>query len=142
MTMAAASLGMALVLVGAWIGAGARARFGPDDFAGDWYGWVTNQAGHIALGVLAVWVVGALTADDLPSRWAVLALALAPYLGWEVGQRGGWIDSAQDVGFYALGASGVALNWPLDDPRAVAPWVGVALSGLALGGWVRRGSPR
>jgi hypothetical protein len=126
-----------LFFIGMWAGARVRASFGPSDFAGDWYGWLTNQAGHIALGILAVWLVGMVTADDLPGRWAVLALAVAPYLGFEVGQRGGWIDSAQDVGFYVLGASGVALNWPLTDPVALAPWVVVAVVWLAIGSRVR-----
>lgn len=131
----------ALFVLGAVIGRAVRPVFGPDDFARDWYGWLTNQAGHLALGVLAVWLVavaGLVVAGDLPPRLGVLALALAPFVGFELALRGTAIDTAQDVGFYAIGAGAVALNWPLTDPLALVPWVAAAILGLAAGVVARR----
>ena len=71
----------------------------------DWYGWLTNQAAHMALvgipaAMLMVWL-------QWPS-WAIpLAVALIYGVGWElVVQRGkDFGDSIMDTAFVACGAA-------------------------------------
>lgn len=73
-----------------------------DDFANDWYGWLTNQCGHIVLG-LAVSAVMVLIAP----WWSPVIAALAYWVlveGWA--QR--WhllADSVMDTFFVMVGAS-------------------------------------
>ena len=75
----------------------------PDDFAGDAYGHLTNQAGHIVLG-LGI----ASLAAFLGLWWPIPIAAAAAY--WVIGeyvlQRAGlfW-DGIEDATFVALGAT-------------------------------------
>lgn len=67
--------------------------FSPDSFHNDWYGWVTNQAGHVLLGIVIAWLTGRV--------WPAVVLAVA----FELAQ---WspdvVDSVTDVFFTASGA--------------------------------------
>ena len=79
----------------------------PDAFAGDWYGWLTNQASHV--------LVGAVLAMLLSLRFALLAAA-GGYGLVEVAQLalhglGLWADGLADLGFAALGAGLVVAWW-------------------------------
>lgn len=91
----------------AWL----RRAFPQDDFADDWYGWLTNQTSHIGLGVLiAVLVCGVslLAIGEFPVKWmgwtacAAIYLALEWARGWS-----GW-DSAEDWAFVSCYGSGGA----------------------------------
>lgn len=67
--------------------------FEPDSFSGDWYGWVTNQSGHVLIGIVIAWLTGRV--------WPAIVLALAFEL---VQLSPDLIDSATDVLFTAGGA--------------------------------------
>lgn len=88
-----------------------RRHFEQDDFADDWYGYLTNQIGHIALGLmmaLAVSLIWFVFAGEMPfKRWAwgacfVAYLALELVRGWH-----GW-DSVEDTVYTAGYGSGGA----------------------------------
>lgn len=96
--------------------------FAPDDFSGDPYGWLTNQAAHMLLGFgLALWL----------GAWVMPFFAL-----WEISQvrRGGGVwDSIEDGIFVALG---VALA--LHPEQVVQRWIVLAsLPLFARGIWTR-----
>ena len=94
----------------------------PDDFAGDPYGWLTNQLSHWALGLLAAWALLALGAG---AGWTLAAIAAAMCL-WEARQLrlgGGLADGAADWGFVMLGAI-----WGL----GVTGWLPLVLLAVAL----------
>ena len=118
-----------------------------DAFPRDWYGWITNQASHIALGVFAVFFisVAAFMIDgQFPYRDAVFLWCLAAYVSFEIITQG-WhgFDTVEDTVFvvgYGVGAplaafqeiqagqSGVAL-----DVMALLPFFIVATVHLAFG---------
>lgn len=127
-----------------------RQTFPQDDFADDWYGWLTNQVSHIGLGLLlAVGVSGItlLTLGEFPDkRLAWLACALL-YLGLEL-LRGwsGW-DTVEDWLFVACyGAGGAFILFTEVEPGLAVlfvdfgglPWV-LALPAihLAFGAYLR-----
>lgn len=63
-----------------------------DAFLNDWYGYLTNQAGHFVLGLFLAYAV---------PWWMILV----GYLGWEIGVGwGGW-DSVEDTVFVMLGVA-------------------------------------
>ena len=78
--------------------------FAPDDFDGDWYGYLTNQAGH-------AYLVGAPLALILAPWWGLVAapfmIGLAYLLAWEIAvQRGrDWRDSLEDSVHVTCGAA-------------------------------------
>lgn len=78
-----------------------------DDYRSDWYGYVTNQAGHAAI-VGFVLSLAALTL--IPAVWVPPAVALAYGLMWEVViQRGRmWADSLEDTAHVMAGAAAPA----------------------------------
>ncbi len=96
-----------------------------DDFRADPYGWATNQAGHITIGVAAAVVAQAV------GLWWPLPLAIAAVY-WVVAeyamQRSALpLDGAVDTAFVAGGASlPAALAWH--------PWAAVGLCGLCGAG--------
>ena len=83
----------------------------PETFARDPYGALTNQAGHVLLGGVAVCVVcavGSLIHGEMPYRWPTGLILVALYAcvieWWRQGwQRG---DSILDTAFVALGVAG------------------------------------
>jgi len=79
-----------------------------DDFSDDWYGHVTNQAGH-AFVVGFGMVILALTV--LHPVAAPIVVAAAYFVVWEgliQPQNKGWADSIEDTAFVMTGASPVA----------------------------------
>lgn len=88
-----------------------RRLFPQDDFAGNWYGWLTNQISHIGLGVLLTIISCGVyfhLAGEFPVKWQAWALISALYL-WSEVARGwaGW-DSVEDSVFVCLYGSGGA----------------------------------
>lgn len=83
----------------------------PDAFLDDWYGWLTNQAGHVLLGVFMAFflcVVAFFALGELPYRIDVFAVCLIGYLAFELLTQG-WqgYDTIEDTVFvvgYGCGA--------------------------------------
>lgn len=73
-----------------------------DSQPADWYGWATNQCGHVLVGILLTWagIMAGL------AMWLAGGAVLALYLLKEVGdvRRGGKLgDGLTDMGFVAAG---------------------------------------
>jgi hypothetical protein len=93
-----------------------------DNFRNDPYGWLTNQCGHVLLGIVGyiavvfglLWHLG-----EFPERELAWAIVLIAYLAWEFAiQRGNnlW-DSLEDTIFVAAyGAGTLALAFREVDP--------------------------
>lgn len=75
-----------------------------NDFADDWYGWLTNQCGHICLG-LALDLV--MTELGMPIWWRLGLIILLYWLLIEVfAQRLRlWRDAIMDTAFVAAGVT-------------------------------------
>jgi hypothetical protein len=109
--------------------------FAPDDFDGDWYGYLTNQAGH-------AYLVGCPAAMAL-SPWNGLTLApfvigLAYGIIWERIVQGGrnWRDSLEDTVHVTSGASVICAAFSGDILTAGACLA--AQGGLLMFGIYRR----
>jgi len=82
--------------------------FTPDDFATDWYGWLTNQLGHIFVMLAALAIVVSATAWlwEVPTQ-TELAISGAgfcaafQFVQWR--QGGTVLDSIEDALFMAYG---------------------------------------
>ena len=88
-----------------------RENFAQDDFAGDWYGYLTNQVSHMALGLMMALVLSLVWfvfMGEMPIKWQAWLACLGLYLGLEL-VRGwnGW-DSVEDTVFTAGYGSGGA----------------------------------
>jgi hypothetical protein len=83
----------------------------PSAFLDDWYGWLTNQAGHILLGVFMAFfacLIAYFALGELPFRVDVFAACLFGYLAFELFTQG-WqgYDTCEDTVFvvaYGCGA--------------------------------------
>ncbi len=105
----------------------------PDAQPRDWYGWLTNQAGHAALvgqpAALALMIAG------VPA-WATTAIVAVAYLlVWErLIQRGRDLaDSLTDTVSVGAGAALLATAVVADLPAAVfvlAVWAAVLVAGV------------
>lgn len=106
----------------------------PDNFRAQPYGYLTNQLGHIGLGVLLVFLASRgwfEIAGEYPVKWHVWLSITAIYLGlvewWAQGWRK-W-DTIEDAWFTCVYGAGA----PLTAFREVAPGdpsVSVDLPGL------------
>jgi hypothetical protein len=79
----------------------------PDSFRGNWYGEVTNQAGHAAvIGMPAAMAL----APFIPAVWLPVTVAGTYAFVWEfLAQHGAdWRDSLTDTANVAAGASIIA----------------------------------
>ena len=88
-----------------------RRNFTQDDFADDWYGYLTNQVSHVGLGLflaLFIAVTWFILGGEMPFKWPAWFACLGTYLvielvrGWN-----GW-DSAEDTLFTSGYGSGGA----------------------------------
>lgn len=128
-----------------------RRNFAQDDFKDDWYGWLTNQIGHMALGIFLALVISTAwfgVAGEFPQKEAAWLLIAAGYGATEI-VRGwtGW-DSIEDCLFVSgYGAGGAFLVFNEVAPGSpylifslgdVLPVVGLAALHLAVGVWFRR----
>lgn len=110
--------------------------FEPDDFAGDAYGHLTNQASHG--GFLGAWL-GLLSVVIIPPYAAWLVVTALYWLVWERIWQGGkdWRDSFEDSAHVGAGA---ALQCVLYSPETwlTAVIIMTAWSALiGLGVWRR-----
>lgn len=84
----------------------------PSAYPRDWYGWATNQLGHVMLGVMlacGITVAYFWAAGEFPFKWHLFAFIGGAYLAFElVFQKWqGW-DTVEDWLFVcAYGAGGV-----------------------------------
>lgn len=101
-----------------------------DAFARDPYGHVTNQCGHVVLGlaasILTPWHFGGDIVTISAVYWLVSEVLLQ--------RRRLYLDAAQDTAFVAAGAA-VPFALSIGYAWALVLAVGAA---LALGAWVRR----
>ena len=80
--------------------------FSPDDFDGDWYGYLTNQSGH-------AYLVGCPAALIVSPWWglvaapAVIGLCYAIVWEWMVQRGRDWRDSLEDSVHVTAGASAI-----------------------------------
>lgn len=103
----------------------------PDDFLDDWYAWLTNQCGHIVLGL-------AVAAVMLPIGWWTPVVAALVY--WVFVEFYGqgmrlWADSLADTLFVMAGGSVFAAHdagW-----LTLLGVVSVAGAWLGFGVWKR-----
>lgn len=124
----------------------------PDDFADDWYGWLTNQVSHIGLGIFAVFFLSLacfLFVGEMPYKIAAYTVILLGYLLFEIVGQGwrGW-DSMEDTAFVvAYGAGGVLSAFSEVSPGSpmvsfsligAAPFFFIAAAHLAAGVMYRR----
>jgi len=83
----------------------------PSAFLNDWYGWLTNQAGHILLGLFLAFflcVTAFFALGELPYRIDVFVVCLLGYVAFEIISQG-WqgYDTIEDTVFvvaYGCGA--------------------------------------
>ena len=89
--------------------------FEANAFRGDWYGFLTNQAGHAYLvGFPAAWVIAHIVGNPI----LILAIIVAVYMAvWEVIAQHGddWKDSAEDTLHVALGSAVALTMWGYTD---------------------------
>lgn len=83
----------------------------PDDFRKDWYGYLTNQCGHILLGmflyVMLMWF-SVYVSGEFAYRSHVFAVILVGYLIWEsVVSTWNGLDSVEDTVFTAVYGAGI-----------------------------------
>lgn len=64
----------------------------PDSFPDDWYGWITNQSGHVLLGIVIAAITGRL--------WPVIVVSVtAEFIQWSPDI----VDSITDIAFTVVG---------------------------------------
>lgn len=127
-----------------------RTAFAQDDFADDWYGWLTNQISHIGLGIalsLAVSAIWFFAAGEFPHKLTAWALCLVGYSATEVIRGWRWRDSLEDVAFVcAYGAGGALLLFSEVTPGSpllivsvsdILPTVAIASAHLGWGVFLR-----
>jgi hypothetical protein len=86
----------------------------PSAFLDDWYGWLTNQAGHILLGVFIAFfmcVAAFFVMGELPYRIEVFAACLLGYAAFELFTQG-WqgYDTLEDTVFVVAYGCGAPLS--------------------------------
>lgn len=87
--------------------------FKPEDFSGDWYGYLTNQVSHIGLGVvlaftlcIAVFII----LGEFPFRSTIFLLIVISYIIYELRHQKwkGW-DTIEDSIFVSVYGAGGSL---------------------------------
>ncbi len=90
-----------------------REFFAQDDFAGDAYGWLTNQISHIGLGMVAALAFSAAwyhVAGEFPLKIVAVASVAGIYVASEVMRGWSWRDGLEDTLFMAgYGCGGAML---------------------------------
>lgn len=125
--------------------------FQPDDFRGDWYGYLTNNISHLSVGILWAWLASLVyfyVVGEYPYKLQVLIGLGLGYMAYEV-IRQGWqgVDTVEDWIFFTLwgvGGSMAAFNeitpgsiWLALNPEAPLPFFLGASLHLAIGVAIR-----
>jgi hypothetical protein len=108
----------------------------PDDFKAQPYAYLTNQLGHIGLGVLLVFLInrGAFELfGEYPVRLAIWAATLAVYLGVVEILIQGWrgFDTVEDTIFTCVYGAGAPL-WAFREIAPGSPMVEANLPALDM----------
>lgn len=124
--------------------------FTQDAFEDDWYGWLTNQISHLALGVttaLFTSVIWYWVFNEFPFKVVIWPAITAVYVGLEVVRGWDWWDSIEDTIFFsAYGAGGAFLVFSEVTPGSpvltasatdVLPILGLACIHLLAGAYLR-----
>ena len=119
----------------------------PEDFRGDWYGWMTNKLSHVVLGFGLALVTSAIWLTEngeFPHKqwlWPGIAFAVAVF---QIGAQGwnGW-DTIEDWWFISVfGAGGTIVTFTQIDPDygllGVSVWSGLTVMTL-IGVWLVMG---
>jgi hypothetical protein len=118
----------------------------PDAFAGDAYGWITNQLSHAFIGLIITALVAGLL-DLIASDWIedrgmmAWVLVLTGYaFGWEMAVQhlgGGALDAIADTFFVAMGGLiGLAAWWR--KPALLAAGFILTAGAAVAGVWRRK----
>jgi hypothetical protein len=102
----------------------------PDDQGRDWYGWVTNQTGHITIGVFTT----AISLQFLTTYYAIVPLLLFAVLKESFDLRGGGKvkDSFVDFTFQILGST-LCVGLFIKNLEIVNLSVGITILSLTFG---------
>lgn len=111
----------------------------PDAFLNDWYGWLTNQSGHILLGMVMLFVLGWLLSDNCLGMimtaltYGAIEIVHYKFLG------GLARDSGVDLFFVLIGAIFMfaALSMWKWRKEAMTACIIAASAALSLGVWRR-----
>ncbi|MDE0590412.1 hypothetical protein OU789_10785 [Halocynthiibacter sp. C4] len=111
--------------------------FQPDDFQGDWYGWLTNQAAHVLLG-MGIFAAVSLLFSHISKRPHEMALIISAfgYGFFEYLQGGTFIDSVADWAFVMSGAFFAVAAWHMR--RNIMAGLVVSVGALLVVGVWRR----
>ena len=105
-----------------------------DAFLSDWYGWITNQAGHALFIGVGIFALAAMTPL---SRRAAFGVTMALYGWWEVATfAGDVLDGLTDWVFVGMGAAFGWQAWEGKRRGMALAFAGIVVAGLA-GVWVR-----
>lgn len=128
--------------------------FKPDSFSKDWYGFLTNQISHVALGTILTWAVTVfclVSIGEFPYKEHVFISLAVMYFLYEIIFQGwyGW-DTIEDWIFFSVyGAGGTVMTFHEYDvgsglatfditaPSFIFPIMGVHLLLGCLIRWVR-----
>lgn len=125
--------------------------FTPDNFAKDWYGYLTNQLGHTLLGMILAWLFCIsvfIVSGELPFRIVAFAVIAVGYFVYEMTvQKWTGVDTIEDTIFVTIYGSGgalmagkeVVLGSPMVmfDPFALLPIVVIMTLHLCIGCLIR-----
>lgn len=92
----------------------------PSSFPADPLGWLGNQAGHMALCMVASYWLAVTYwyfAGEYPFRWQIAVIIAVAYLAIELPQRGGLWDTAEDI-LFVVGYGSVMFLFPF---REITP---------------------
>ena len=90
--------------------------FAPDNFDKNWYGYLTNQVGHVSLGVFVTWgavLFFLVVAGEFPYKAHIFVYLSSIYALYEITVQG-WnkFDTVEDWIFFSLyGVGGTVMTF-------------------------------
>lgn len=105
------------IALGCFLGRKAKVMFSPEQFKGDWYGYITNQMAHIGFGVAIVVIMmymHFIITGEFFTRIYAFFVILVGYACFEVCQNGKFRDTIEDIIFvvgYGAGSALYVFKW-------------------------------